>query len=140
MFTEETEHGQCSFLLYKASRSTGRQCGVRPRYSRTPTIFHHLRRNEEPMYVQGKGFCHFSSSNVGNSMKRQAIINLIHIIQIFLDGVDDQSNKVAIFVEQQCHCKITLRTKVVSILSNKTTTCCPNVQSVSRYTWCWQSS
>lgn len=60
------------------------------------------------MYIWTERFSHFSTTNIGNSMKCQAIVDFIHIIKILLCRIDHQTNEIAVLVKQECHCQISL--------------------------------
>lgn len=53
-------------------------------------------------------FSHLRSTNISNSVKSQAVVYLVVLIQVLSDRVDDQAKKVGVLVHQQCHCKISL--------------------------------
>ena len=53
-------------------------------------------------------FRHFRPSNVGKSMKCQAIVNLVVLIEVLSDRIDHEAKKVRVLVHQQCHSKIPL--------------------------------
>lgn len=62
------------------------------------------------MDVLAQRFCHLRSTNIGDSMKGQAVVDLVILVQVLPYRVDDKTKKVGVLVHQQCDCEISLAT------------------------------
>lgn len=60
------------------------------------------------MDVLTQRFRHLCSSNIGDSMKRQAIVDLVVLIEVLSNRIDNEAEKVRVLVHQQRHGKIPL--------------------------------
>jgi hypothetical protein len=60
------------------------------------------------MDILTQRFRHFRSSNVGNSMKCQAIVDLVVLIEILSNRIDHEAKKIRVLMHQQRHSKIPL--------------------------------
>ena len=58
------------------------------------------------MYIPTQCFPHLPSTNIGNRMECQAVVQLIVIQQILSDAVDDKVQQLMLFVKKEGNSKI----------------------------------
>lgn len=64
------------------------------------------------MNILGESFRHFASSDVGDGMEGQTVVNLVVRVQVFPDRVDHQPEEVRVLMHQQSHGKVALEAPV----------------------------
>jgi hypothetical protein len=62
------------------------------------------------MDVLAQRFCHLRSTNIGDSVKGQAVVDLVILVQVLPYRVDDKTKKVGVLMHQQRDCEISLAT------------------------------
>jgi hypothetical protein len=62
------------------------------------------------MDVLAQRFRHLRSTNIGDSMKSQAVVDLVILVQVLPYRIDDKTKKIGVLVHKQCDCEISLAT------------------------------
>ena len=60
------------------------------------------------MYILHERFSHLASSNIGDRVKRQAIVDFVIRIEVFSDGVDYKTEEVRVLVHEQGDSQVAL--------------------------------
>lgn len=62
------------------------------------------------MDILTQRFRHLRSTNIGNGMKGQAVVNLVVLVQVLPNRVDDKAKEIGVLVHQQRNGEISLVT------------------------------
>lgn len=63
------------------------------------------------MHIFSQGVGHLFPANIGYGVQCQTVVGLVHVVQIFPERVDHQTDEVGVLVHEQRQSQVTLQTR-----------------------------